>query len=344
MTHAGISERAPLSVRAFEPDDVGPVVQLLRGALGDWPVVEGVDAVWGSEQFFDWKHRRSPFGASTVIVALAEGRIVGVRAFMPWRLTAGDREIDAFRSADAATRPELQRLGVFAQIRTVAGELLPPGAQLSFGTPNLKSYGATMKLGGREVVEVIRPWVRVAVSRAAAAKASRRAAPPPVEAPNAAQELAHDRQITELLEEIRAGEARLTTARSVPYLRWRYGEAPIVYHALTEEAGGALRGLALFRMRTARGMPQAVIEELLVRPGDRRTAGRLLRSVGAATQAPLLCCRFPSPSPQRMAAATAGFLPRRDGLPLVVKRLTDEAPEIAGPQRWALTLGDVEIF
>jgi hypothetical protein len=45
-----------------------------------------------------------------------------------------------------------------------------------------------------------------------------------------------------------------------------------------------------------------------------------------------------------MASAAAGFLPRRDGLPLVVKRLTEDAPEIAGPQRWALTLGDVEIF
>jgi hypothetical protein len=344
MTHAGISEQVPLSVRALEPGDVSSVVRLLRGALGDWPVVEGVEAAWDAEEFFDWKHRRSPFGASHVIVAIADGHIVGVRAFMPWRLTAGGGDIDALRSADAATRPELQRSGVFAQIRTVADEILPPGAQLGFGTPNRKSYGATMKLGGREVVEVIRPWVRVAVSRAAVAKASRRGAPPPVEAPRAAQKLTHDGPVAELLDEIRADEGRLTTARSVAYLRWRYGEAPIVYHALGDEAGGALRGLALFRMRTARGMPQAVIEELLVRPGDRRTAIRLLRSVGAATHAPLLCCRFPSPSAQRIAAATAGFLPRRDGLPLVVKRLTEDAPEIAGPQRWALTLGDVEIF
>jgi len=69
-----------------------------------------------------------------------------------------------------------------------------------------------------------------------------------------------------------------------------------------------------------------------------------MRRVAAATRAPLLCCRFPSPSVQRVAATATGFLPRRDGLPLVAKRLTEDAPEVSGPQRWALTLGDVEIF
>jgi hypothetical protein len=238
----------------------------------------------------------------------------------------------------------MQRLGIFALLRNAADELTAPSAQISFGTPNRKSYGSTMKMGGREVAEMIRPWVRVAVSRAALAKAGRSHGEGGVEAPPAREVLRSERPLGDLLGEIRAGETRLTTARSVPYLRWRYGEAPLRYHALAEEAGGFLEGLVLFRMRRARGLPQAVVEELLVRPGDRRVAMRLLRRVSTATRAPLLCCRFPSPSTQRVAAATTGFLPRRHGLPLVGKRLTADAPAIAGGGRWALTLGDVEVF
>src|SRR5688572_19633653 len=104
---------AAVSVRALEPEDTGAVVTLLRDALGGWPIIEGVEADWDPEAFFEWKHRRSPFGASHVIVALARGQVVGVRAFMPWRLTSGAGDVDALHSADAATRPELQRSGVF---------------------------------------------------------------------------------------------------------------------------------------------------------------------------------------------------------------------------------------
>jgi hypothetical protein len=334
---------AAMSVRLAGPADRDNVVGLLRLALGGWPIIEGVPHELDPAGFFGWKHERGAFGPTRLVVAERDGEIVGVRAFMPWRLARHGQIIAAYRSTDTATLPALQRSGVFGQIRTVSDDLLRD-AQISFGTPNPQSFGATMKLGGREVAETIRPWVRVAPWRTPPGRA-RRDGGFEVDAPPAAEVLGSDAALAPLLTQAAPADDRLTTARDAAYLRWRYGAAPLRYHALAAETDAGHRGVAIFRLRKARGgLPQAVVEELIVAPGERHTAAALLRAVARATRAPLMCCRFPARSPARHAAVRLGFVPRRQGLPLVGKRLSASAPAIDGPERWALSLGDIEVL
>jgi hypothetical protein len=331
-----------MSVRLAGPGDRDDVVALLGLALGGWPIIEGVPHEVDPAGFFRWKHEGGTFGPTRLVVAERDGEIVGVRAFMPWRLARQGQTVAAYRSTDTATLPSLQRSGVFGRIRAVSEDLLR-GAEISFGTPNPQSFGATMKLGGREVAEIIRPWVRVAPWRTPATRI--RGDGLEVDAPPAAEVLRSDAVLASLLTQAAPADGRLTTVRDAAYLRWRYGEAPLRYHALAAETDAGHCGLAIFRLRRARGgLPQVVVEELIVAPGERDTATTLLRAVARATRAPLMCCRFPARSPARHAAVRLGFVPRRHGLPLVGKRLSAGAPAIDGPERWALSLGDVEVL
>ncbi|HXF73615.1 MAG TPA: GNAT family N-acetyltransferase, partial [Actinomycetota bacterium] len=134
--------------------------------------------------------------------------------------------------------------------------------------------------------------------------------------------------------------------RSLPYLRWRYGEAPgLGYRAVVEGDPERPDGLAIFRVRPRGSLWEAAVAEALVRPGDRATAARLLRRVVRAVRADHLTCSFPPGSTALGAARRAGFLPAPAGITLVALPLADELREVARDLgRWALTLGDLEVF
>jgi hypothetical protein len=330
-----------LVVREYRDGDEGQVLTLLDRSFGGWPEVEGAvppDAV----AFFRWKHGLSPFGRSRMAVAERDGEIAGFRAFMPWLLRGAGRTVRAARTADAATVPDLQRTGVFGNIRRAAEGLFGEPVDLYFGTPNELSLGATAKLGGRSVAGTLPAFTRVRPWGLWEARRRRGVVVPNAEP--AGGVLADSARVDELLDQARGGEDRLATAKDAAWLRWRYGEAPLDYRAVAYESGGRLRGLAIFRIRARRGWPEAVIEELFVLPGERRTASRLLREAERAAPVALSSCCFPPRTPQRRAALLRGFLRWRGGSMIVVK---DTGPSVSPPpseiDSWALTLGDLEL-
>jgi hypothetical protein len=333
-----------LVVRGYEDDDERGVLDLLNQAFGSWPVVEGASHV-DPVAFFRWKHLQSPLGPSLMAVAERDGELVGFRAFMPWLLKAGQRTVRGLRTADAATVPELQRAGVFGNIRREADTLFGEPVDVHFGTPNTLSLGATMKLGGRSVAGTLPLWTRLRAARAGAALLrGGNDRPLDTSATPAAAVLAEPAPIEELLSEAGDGEARLSTAKDAAWVRWRYGEVPLDYRAVSLEERGRLRGLALFRLRTRRALPEAVIEELFVAPDDDRAARRLLRDVTRVAPVALCSCCFPTGTAQRRAARRTGFMRWRGGSTIVVKNTDgDIHPPPAEGASWALTLGDLEL-
>jgi hypothetical protein len=334
----------PLAVRAYGDGDERGVLDLLDQAFGGWPVVEGTSDL-DPIAFFRWKHLQSPFGRSVMAVAERDGELVGFRAFMPWLLRAGQRSVRGLRTADAATAPELQRAGVFGNIRREADRLFGEPVDVHFGTPNTLSLGATMKLGGRSVAGTLPVWTRMRPARAGVALLRRRnGRPPEARADPAASALAGGGPMEELLREAGAAEPRLATVKDTAWLRWRYADVPLDYRAVTLEEHGRLRGLALFRLRTRRSLPEAVIEELFVAPGDNRAAGRILRDVSRVAPVALCSCCFPTGTAQRRAAVWNGFVRWRGGSTIVVKNTDgDVHPPPAKGASWALTLGDLEL-
>jgi GNAT superfamily N-acetyltransferase len=331
-----------IGIRQFEAADEGPVLELLEAALGGGP------AGRRPPDFFRWKHWQSPFGPSSMLVAEANGCVVGLRAFMRWRFEAGGRSVRAARAVDTATHPDYQGRGVFSRLTRAALEQLQGEVDLVFNTPNGSSLPGYRKLGWREVgrlpvgVRVRRP---LRLARGLRAPAGPRSPKPHVMAQPAARVLERSELVAPLLAEIQPkDDVRLRTPKDLAYLRWRYGDAPLLsYAAVAEEQGGRCQGLAVFRVRPRAGAWESTIAELLVPPGDRRTAWRLLRRVAAAAPVDHLTLRATDQT--ALTAATSGFLPAPGGIRFVVKALADSVrPDPADPRAWALPLGDLEVF
>ena len=147
--------RVALDIRPFAEHDTAAVLSLLEASLGGGPAGER------SPAFFRWKHLENPFGRSYMLVAEADDRIVGFRAFMRWRFDLGGEPVRAVRAVDTATHPDHQGRGIFRQLTTTALEDLRSEADLIFNTPNDKSLPGYLKMGWRKVEEVpIRVRVR----------------------------------------------------------------------------------------------------------------------------------------------------------------------------------------
>jgi GNAT superfamily N-acetyltransferase len=330
------------TVRPYRETDQDPVVDLLNRALKKGPI--GMPTA----ELFRWKHLQNPFGRSFMIVAHADNRIIGLRAFMRWRFRVRDRSLAAVRAVDTATDPEYQRRGVFSQLTRRALDDLSGQIDFVFNTPNDKSLPGYLKMGWRLVGKIpVRVRVRRPLRVAAGVMTSRDDSEPPwtIDAPPAAEVLRAGAPINDLLAHTEASPHRIGTDRDLEYLHWRYSQAPgLDYRAVAEERDGSLRGLAFFRVRRRGGLWETSVADILTEPGDRGTAGRLLRRIIRAARVDHVAASFPRGLTASRAARRRGFLPWPTGVTLVVNPLRKVEPDPDDRRSWALSLGDLEVF
>jgi GNAT superfamily N-acetyltransferase len=332
--------------RTYRAEDEAEVLELLSTALGPGPTGGR------SSEFFRWKHADNPFGPSYLRLAESSGRIVGLRAFMRWSLRARGRDVPALRAVDTATHPDHRGSGIFTMLTNQALHELRGQAELVFNTPNGRSLPGYLKMGWRTVgripvaVRVRRP-IAVARGYRRIGSTAGPTRPAPVVAAERAAEALADPGLPQLLSEATDhSAARLHTPRDAGFLDWRYGSAPLLdYRAVREQAWGTLAGIALFRVRPRGRLWESSVAEIFVRPGDRRTAGRLLRRVADAASVDHVACAFPRASEGARAARRLGFV-RAPGGPVLASRAMhdDVQPDPSDLRSWAISLGDLEVF
>jgi GNAT superfamily N-acetyltransferase len=337
-----VTTGSEVTIRPWRQEDRGEVLRLLTASLGGGPS--------GSRQpdFFEWKHRANPFGRSLLLVAEADHRIVGLRAFLRWTFRLEGRSIHAVRAVDTATHPDFQGQGIFSKLTMTALDALGEEAELVFNTPNEKSLPGYLKMGWirvgtiRVLLRVRRPlrvlgrgWGRVPV-----APVSRDL----IGGVPAAEFLGNDDALTRLLEAEDAPRGRLRTARTLEYLRWRYVAPSLDYRAVVRERAGQVLGAAIFRVRVRGSLSECTIADLLVPAGDVRTARGLLSDAARAYPVDHAACSFPLGSTARRGARACGFLPAPGGITLAARALRSEPFEVGRSQAWFLSLGDLEVF
>nr|WP_255519056.1 GNAT family N-acetyltransferase [Kitasatospora sp. SID7827] len=335
----------------MEPADVPAVLELLTASLAGGPTGRR------SAEFFDWKHRANPFGSSPGLVAVADGgRVVGVRLFLRWEWRDGaGRTVRAVRPVDTATHPDFRGRGIFRRLTTELLEQVSGDTELVFNTPNGNSLPGYLKMGWRELgrvpvaLRVARP---VSFARGARAALTRRpgpSGPPRCELPSAADWLAGpDPRLAGLLAErarADAADPRLHTVRTAGYLAWRYGAAPgLDYRVATVERGGELVGVAFGRPRRRGPLAEFTLAELIVRPGDRETAGRLLRAA-AASGCDHAATHLAPGTEAAAAGLRAGCLRApRTGMVLAARTPAGPLPAGRALADWRFSLGDLEVF
>jgi GNAT superfamily N-acetyltransferase len=333
-------------IRPYVDADEPGVLGLLDDALGGGPTGRR------TAELFRWKHVQNPFGRSMMLVAEADDRIVGLRAFMRWRFRSGARDVSAVRAVDTATHPDHQGRGIFSSLTREALDILEADTDLVFNTPNDKSLPGYLKLGWVEVgtvpssvrVQRLFAFARGVRTVRSMGRPSRRA--PLVRAEKAADALRDEEAVGELLRDASAFEPRLHTAVDLAFLRWRYADAPLLdYRAIGESSGGRLRGLVFFRLRPRGELWELAVADVITAPGDRACARRLLRAVVQACPADHSMTLVPAGSWLRSASSRAGFLPSRRGVLLTTRPFRpDVIPDPRSLDSWALTLGTLEVF
>src|SRR5438105_2137219 len=139
-TGSGIANA--VKVRTFEEEDESAVLEVLQTAFGHWP---GEIAGLEPGQYFQWKHRNCPFGPSVLLVAEADGAIIGCQGYMPWQLRSAGQTLLTIRRVDLAVHPDYWRLGVSMAIRAAAR--YPPEAAFTWTNANKQSRRGTRKHG-----------------------------------------------------------------------------------------------------------------------------------------------------------------------------------------------------
>jgi GNAT superfamily N-acetyltransferase len=318
-------------VRGFEPGDESAVLALLSASLG-W-VPDELHA-----RLFTWKHRENPFGVSPAWVAVSDGAVVGFRTFLRWEFVLDSEPVRAVRAVDTATHPDHQGRGVFTALTMHALDALrDEGVDFVFNTPNERSRPGYLRMGWqpvRRLPVLARPaavssFSRIARARTPADKWSlETAAGAPVD-----EVLADPAAVDALLGSL--PDDGLRTRRSTPYLRWRYGFAPLGYRAVIA-SGGPRAGVLVFRLRRRGPAVEAAVCEELVPAGETSLTRRLLADVLRTTGADY-AIRLGDHEPR------AGCIPLPgQGPTLLYRALRRTTPPSA--RAWRLGLGDIELF
>ena len=302
--------------------------------------------------YWAWKHERNPFGPSFLLLAEADGRLVGVRAFMRWQLAWAGQTLAAAKPVDTVTHPDYQGRGIFTQLTRQACDVArTAGVQLLFNTPNRNSLPGYLKMGWREAAQLplgfqlLRPVA--AVWQAALWKLRPGRVPPPEtffrHCPASAGEVLerHGDEIRRLAAEC-VSPHRLATVRSNEFLRWRYACHPhIRYFAETVTRDGRVAGAMFYRTNFRAGLREIMIDDVLA--CDNALAA-LLEQVVRRARADYLVAHAADGTPLAAALRRFGFrhFPRRR-ITLAARTL-DEAcqVDVLRPDNWALCMGDIE--
>lgn len=128
-------------VRQSTSADLPQIVALLKQSIGEVLTPK-------TEAFFLWKHEKNPFGRSKVLLAIEDGRIVGLRAFMHWSWVSQKEHVTAVRAVDTATDPAFRGKGIFKKLTMQAvEECKAEGVGMIFNSPNPISMQGYLKMG-----------------------------------------------------------------------------------------------------------------------------------------------------------------------------------------------------
>jgi GNAT superfamily N-acetyltransferase len=319
------------------------VVALLVKVFEGWPRrLPGADPA----AVFRWKHLESPFGPSVMVVAEAEGAVIGFQALLRWPVAAGRGTLETARGADIAVDPAQRGRGVAGALLRAAAAAIAGEAAFAFSNPNAMSDPMLVKLGRRPVGPfgvLVRPRRPLRMLRARLSATASGAAPA-IAAETAAEALGDSAELASLLQEVPAAAGRFATALDPAYLRWRYGSVGD-YRAIRVHDGGRLRGLAIFRVVPKGPLWASAVCEVLAAGDDAAVLRRLLRDALAAAPVDYAISHFPEGSAARRAAFRTGFARTTGGHRLLVNQLEpDIDPDPADTASWALSYGDLELL
>ncbi len=326
---------ADFIVRDASDLDEDAIIDLLQRGMGP-------GAAPRTRAYWRWKHRAAPFGGSYLRVAEADGRIVGLRAFLRWTWWSGRRPVPAVRAVDTVTHPDWRGHGVFTRLTLDLVERVSwDGVAFVYNTPGAASLPGYLKMGWVSLGRLT-PWMR---PFARAFRSSLRA----VTVLRPARDLIAAPGLDRLLERLGEEEdPRFTVRLDRPYLAWRYQPPGLLYHAAWRLEGDDPAAL-VFRIVPRGGRMELRVCEALVpsTTASVRQARRLLADSARAAGADFASLFAPAGTAARRLARGAGFLPLPRRGPVLTARVLNQESALPDPcrrQSWRASIGSLELF
>lgn len=254
-----------MSMKGSSPAPGGPESRAWtarEGTAADIPrindlyrTVFGIDR---TDAAMKWRFFENPAGPPIIMIAEAEGMLVGHRVLWPIPITVGLETIAGAQSVDAMTHPSYRRRGIYSQLDVAVRALAARrGLPLLYGFPNDQSYPASVERLGWEhlgnvqtfsrpvrsdaierVPPMLRPLVSVALRlwpRAATDQFAIRTGMP------------DDEDIVALLTHRSGDRIGCQTARSGAWYRWRFApEAAGHYEWISAARDGRTEAFAVW--------------------------------------------------------------------------------------------------
>jgi GNAT superfamily N-acetyltransferase len=339
-----------LDIRRGTVTDTDRILELVKVSLGD--------EVPQDHAYWYWKHHDNPFGVSPVLLAEAAGQLVGLRVFMRWQWRAQNQTFHAVRAVDTATHPDWQRKGIFSKLTLkLVDEVREEGAAFVFNTPNDQSRPGYLKMGWSAVgrtdvwIRPLRPFsvVRALVTRKLRDTSNGTVPPQHAQRFTTADAFCSGSELPALLTSRNAEspDSRLTTPRTLDYLRWRYAAIPTFQYYALHAADVAGQAALLFRYKQNGPLLEVRICEMLVGSGpvSEKIAGSLLRRLARDSGADYASAMDNANNRERRALLLAGFVPApRLGPVLTVRPLGSNDTAAMQRSNWRLSIGDLELF
>lgn len=335
-------------IRRMTAEDEPAVLDLMRVSLGEGSIPRTAAYWW-------WKHGLNPFGTSPVLVAEANGGLVGLRAFMRWTWAIGTRRYSAVRAVDTATHPNHRGQGIFKRLTLqLRDAMAAEGVAFVFNTPNAQSRPGYVRMGwsvaGQPTLWMrpVRP-VRLIAGLRRGGLSGPEGEPPPIEAAGAGTLLGDDASASILSMAHQSYSAGYHTRSSLAALRWRYGGVPGFEYVAHRSGEGESGALAFARTRQRGGIRELRICDLVVgaSPVARTHARRVLRDLSRAADVDMVVALPPDIPGGKRLLLEAGFLPVPRSGPIVTvlpMNLPVGAPDPTSLANWRPSIGDLELF
>lgn len=337
-----------LHIREAVESDTEQILGLLRTSLGEGSTPR-------HREYWSWKHKSNPFGASPALVAEANGCVVGLRVFMYWAWESGGKEIRAVRAVDTATHPDWRGRGIFTRLTlALVDKMDAEGVSFVFNTPNKLSRPGYLKMGW-SIVGRVSLWVHprrplralgsLVNPRSPEKMNPRRGDRGPSDGQSVVK-LLDEPKLRDLLHAMPTTDSRLATPTSIAYLKWRYVDIPdFAYKAvwfLDDEGSAAV----IYRNRPRGSLRELRLCEILVGSGraSLRRATALIRSVLRETNADYAVAMAASKTPARRTLTHSGFLPVPRLGPILTIRPLSKGNMQLHRSAWRLSIGDLELF
>lgn len=341
---------ADLQIRPALATDTDRILQLVKLSLGEGSIPRHT-------AFWTWKHADNPFGPSPVLLAEAEGELVGLRVFMRWTWMSHGTPISAVRAVDTATHPDWRGRGIFSRLTlALADQMQEEGVGFVFNTPNDKSRPGYLKMGWRSVgrtsfwLRPLRPLrsIRTLLASRSSPAAAAEGAGVPDDA-HRVEDLFRQPELPRFLEALQDDESRLCTPRSSDYLRWRYAQIPgFAYRGIWsfDRDDGAV---IIFRSKDQGSLRELRLCEVLVTQssGSIRLGAGLLRKVISGADADYVTGIAARRTPEQRVLLRCGFLPAPRLGPILTVRPLNRLTNGVDPLRradWRASAGDLELF